>query len=151
MKKILLFAALILGSLMAPAHSASTLRDVTAAIDDSIRIMPNFALGDTRTYRVTAKTDFGEYKHEVTSMDYHLTVESVDPDYYGLYLVINNYNYNESTFPGAKQLLNFFATEGIRFYYNRHSLKVDSIESSRLVNPRSWRQMLTKSLTMHST
>lgn len=134
MKKILLFAALILGSLMAPAHSASTLRDVTAAIDDSIRIMPNFALGDTRTYRVTTKTDF-EYRHDLTSMDYHLTVESVDPDYYGLYLVINNFNYNDSTFPGATQLLNFFATEGIRFYYNRHSLKVDSVESSRLTKP----------------
>ena len=137
MKKILLFAALIIGSLMAQAQSASTLRDVTAALGDSICIMPKFAKGDTRTYHVTAKTQVGEYKNDSTSMDYHLTVESVDPDYYALYLTINNYNYdgNLSGFPDASQLVNFFAKEGIRFHYNRQSLKVDSLDSSRLVNP----------------
>ena len=130
MKKILLLAALILGSLMAQAQSFST-----TAIDDSICIMPNFALGDTRTYRVTIKTDFDEYKHEMSSLDYHLTVESVDADHYGLYLTIDNVNYNESTYPDVRQLIDFFATKGIRFYYNRQSLKVDSTESSGLVNP----------------
>ena len=137
MKKILLFAAIVLSSLVTQAQSASTFREVTVAKGDSIFIMPKFAKGDTRTYRVTAKTHVGEYSNHSTSIDYHMTVESVDPDYYGLYLVINNFNYNESTYPGAGQLFNFFATEGIRFYYNRHShsLRVDSIESSKLVKP----------------
>ena len=137
MKKILLFAALIIGSLVAQAQSASTLRDVTAALGDSICIMPKFAKGDTRIYHVTSKTQVDEYKNDSTSMDYHLTVESVDPNYYGLYLTINNFNSDGDLFgfPDASQLVNFFAKEGIRFRFNRHSLKVDSLDSSRLVNP----------------
>lgn len=135
MKKILLFTAIVLCSLVTLAQPASSSREVVVAIGDSIHIVPKFALGDTRTYRVTTKTQIGENRNDSTSMDYHLTVESVDPDYYGLHLIINNFNYYESTIPGAGQLFNFFATEGIRFYFNRHSLKVDSIESSKLVNP----------------
>ena len=137
MKKILLFAAIVLSSLMTQAQSASAFREVTVAKGDSIFIMPKFAKGDTRTYHVTAKTQVAEYRNDSTSMDYHLTVESVDPNYYGLYLTINNYNNdgNLSGFPDASQLVNFLAEEGIRFHFNRHSLKVDSIDNSRLVNP----------------
>ena len=103
------------------------------AITDSVRIVPNFTLGDTRSYRATVKTEMA--RSDSSSVDYHMKVESVDPDHYGMFMTLDNFVYDQSYYPDSEQLVAFFGAEGFHFYFNRHSLKVDSIDCSNLVKP----------------
>ncbi|MBQ9555479.1 MAG: hypothetical protein IJV05_04575 [Muribaculaceae bacterium] len=135
MKRFLLYVALLLGSLIAQAQPAVEFHDVTAAITDSVRIVPNFSLGDTRSYRATVKTEISEARSDSSSVDYHMKVESVDPDHYGLLLTLDNFDHNPSRFPDTGKLIECCGTEGFHFFFNRHSLKVDSIDCSNLVKP----------------
>ena len=64
-----------------------------------------------------------------------MKVESVDSDHYGMFLILDNFVYDQSYYPDSEQLVEFFGTEGFHFYLNRHSLKVDSIDCSNLVKP----------------
>ena len=133
MKEFLLFAAFLIGSLAVQAQNAVEFHDVTAAITDSVRIVPNFSLGDTRSYRATVKTVMA--RSDSSSVDYHMKVESVDSDHYGMLLTLDNFVYDQSYYPDSEQLVEFFGTEGFHFFFNRHSLKVDSIDCSNLVKP----------------
>ena len=133
MKRILLYVAIMLGSLIAQAQPAVEFHDVTAAITDSVRIVPNYSLGDTRSYRATVKTVMA--RSDSSSVDYHMKVESVDSDHYGMFLTLDNFVYDQSYYPDSEQLVEFFGNEGFHFYFNRHSLKVDSIDCSNLVKP----------------
>lgn len=133
MKRFLLYVATMLGSLIAQAQPAVEFHDVTAAITDSVRIVPNFSLGDSRSYRATVKTVMA--RSDSSSVDYHMKVESVDSDHYGMFLILDNFVYDQSYYPDSEQLVEFFGTEGFHFYLNRHSLKVDSIDCSNLVKP----------------
>ena len=133
MKQILLYVAMLLGSFIAQAQNAVEFHDVTAAITDSVRIVPNFSLGDTRSYRATVKTVMA--RSDSSSVDYHMKVESVDSDHYGMFLILDNFVYDQSYYPDSEQLVEFFGTEGFHFFFNRHSLKVDSIDCSNLVKP----------------
>lgn len=133
MKRILLYVAIMFGSLIAQAQPAVEFHDVTAAITDSVRIVPNFSLGDTRSYRATVKTVMA--RSDSSSVDYHMKVESVDSDHYGMFLTLDNFVYDQSYYPDSEQLVEFFGNEGFHFYFNRLSLKVDSIDCSNLVKP----------------
>lgn len=133
MKRILLYVAIMFGSLIAQAQPAVEFHDVTAAITDSVRIVPNFSLGDTRSYRATVKTVMA--RSDSSSVDYHMKVESVDSDHYGMFLTLDNFVYDQSYYPYSEQLVEFFGNEGFHFYFNRLSLKVDSIDCSNLVKP----------------
>ena len=133
MKRILLYVAIMFGSLIAQAQPAVEFHDVTAAITDSVRIVPNFSLGDSRSYRATVKTVMA--RSDSSSVDYHMKVESVDSDHYGMFLILDNFVYDQSYYPDSEQLVEFFGNEGFHFYFNRHSLKVDSIDCSNLVKP----------------
>ena len=133
MKRILLYLAIMFGSLIAQAQPAVEFHDVTAAITDSVRIVPNFSLGDSRSYRATVKTVMA--RSDSSSVDYHMKVESVDSDHYGMFLTLDNFVYDQSYYPDSEQLVEFFGNEGFHFYFNRHSLKVDSIDCSNLVKP----------------
>ena len=133
MKRILLYVAIMSCSLIAQAQPAVEFHDVTAAITDSVRIVPNFSLGDTRSYRATVKTVMA--RSDSSSVDYHMKVESVDSDHYGMFLILDNFVYDQSYYPDSEQLVEFFGTEGFHFFFNRHSLKVDSIDCSNLVKP----------------
>lgn len=133
MKEFLLFAAILIGSLAVQAQPAVEFHDVTAAITDSVRIVPNFSLGDTRSYRATVKTVMA--RSDSSSVDYHMKVESVDSDHYGMFLTLDNFVYDKLYYPDSEQLVAFFGAEGFHFYFNRHSLKVDSIDYSNLVKP----------------
>lgn len=133
MKQFLLFAAFLIGSLAVQAQNAVEFHDVTAAITDSVRIVPNFSLGDTRSYRATVKTEMA--RSDSSSVDYHMKVESVDSDHYGMFLTLDNFAYDKLYYPDSEQLVAFFGAEGFHFYFNRHSLKVDSIDCSNLVKP----------------
>ena len=133
MKRFLLYVALMLGSLLAQAQPAVDFHDVTAAITDSVRIVPKFSLGDSRSYRATVKTVMA--RSDSSSVDYHMKVESVDSDHYGMFLILDNFVYDQSYYPDSEQLVEFFGNEGFHFYLNRHSLKVDSIDCSNLVKP----------------
>ena len=133
MKRILLYVAIMFGSLIAQAQPAVEFHDVTAALTDSVRIVPNFSLGDTRSYRATVKTVMA--RSDSSSVDYHMKVESVDSDHYGMFLTLDNFVYDQSYYPDSEQLVEFFGNEGFHFYFNRLSLKVDSIDCSNLVKP----------------
>ena len=133
MKEFLLFAAILIGSLAVQAQPAVEFHDVTAAITDSVRIVPNFSLGDTRSYRATVKTEMA--RSDSSSVDYHMKVESVDQDHYGMFLTLDNFAYDKLYYPDSEQLVAFFGAEGFHFFFNRHSLKVDSIDYSNLVKP----------------
>ena len=133
MKRILLYVAIMFCSLIAQAQPAVEFHDVTAAITDSVRIVPNFSLGDTRSYRATVKTVMA--RSDSSSVDYHMKVESVDSDHYGMFLTLDNFVYDQSYYPDSEQLVEFFGNEGFHFYFNRLSLKVDSIDCSNLVKP----------------
>ena len=133
MKEFLLFAAILIGSLAVQAQNAVEFHDVTAAITDSVRIVPNFSLGDTRSYRATVKTVMA--RSDSSSVDYHMKVESVDSDHYGMFMTLDNFAYDKLYHPDSEQLVAFFGSEGFHFYFNRHSLKVDSIDGSNLVKP----------------
>ena len=134
MKRLLLYvAAIMFGSFIAQAQPAVELHDVTAAITDSVRIVPNFSLGDTRSYRATVKTVMA--RSDSSSVDYHMKVESVDSDHYGMFLTLDNIVCDQSDYLNMEQLLGLFVTEGVHFYFNRDSLKVDSIDCSNLVKP----------------
>ena len=133
MKQILLYVAMLLGSFIAQAQNAVEFHDVTAAITDSVRIVPNFSLGDTRSYRATVKTEMA--RSDSSSVDYHMKVESVDSDHYGMFLTLDNFAYDKLYHPDSEQLVAFFGSEGFHFFFNRHSLKVDSIDYSNLVKP----------------
>ena len=133
MKRFLFYVAIMFGSLIAQAQPAVEFHDVTAAITDSVRIVPNFSLGDSRSYRATVKTVMA--RSDSSSVDYHMKVESVDSDHYGMFLILDNFVYDQSYYPDSEQLVEFFGNEGFHFYFNRHSLKVDSIDCSNLVKP----------------
>lgn len=133
MKRFLFYVAILFGSLIAQAQPAVEFHDVTAAIIDSVRIVPNFSLGDSRSYRATVKTVMA--RSDSSSVDYHMKVESVDSDHYGMFLILDNFVYDQSYYPDSEQLVEFFGTEGFHFFFNRHSLKVDSIDCSNLVKP----------------
>ena len=136
MKRLLLYvAAIMFGSFIAQTQPAVELHDVTAAITDSVRIVPKFALGDTRSYRATIKTVMEGSSSDFLSMDYHMKVESVDRDHYGMFLTLDNIVCDQSDYLNMEQLLGLFVTEGVHFYFNRDSLKVDSIDCSNLVKP----------------
>ena len=133
MKRFLFYVAIMFCSLIAQAQPAVEFHDVTAAITDSVRIVPNFSLGETRSYRATVKTVMA--RSDSSSVDYHMKVESVDSDHYGMFLILDNFVYDQSYYPDSEQLVEFFGTEGFHFFFNRHSLKVDSIDCSNLVKP----------------
>ena len=133
MKRFILYVAIMFGSFIAQAQPAVESHDVTAGITDSVRIVPNFSLGDSRSYRATVKTVMA--RSDSSSVDYHMKVESVDSDHYGMFLTLDNFVYDQSYYPDSEQLVEFFGTEGFHFYLNRHSLKVDSIDCSNLVMP----------------
>jgi len=133
MKRFLFYVAIMFGSLIAQAQPAVEFHDVTAAITDSVRIVPNFSLGDTRSYRATVKTVMA--RSDSSSVDYHMKVESVDSDHYGMFLTFDNFVYDQSYYPDSEQLVEFFGNEGFHFFFNRLSLKVDSIDCSNLVKP----------------
>ena len=136
MKRLLLYvAAIMFGSFIAQAQPAVELHDVTAAITDSVRIVPNFAMGDMRSYRATIKTVMEGSSSDFLSMDYHMKVESVDRDHYGMFLTLDNIVCDQSDYLNMEQLLELFGTEGVHFYFNRDSMKVDSIDCSNLVKP----------------
>ena len=135
MKRILLMALLI-GSLA-----------VQAATDDSIRIVPKFDPGDCRTYQITAITHVSGQLSDVlesmnptdtTSVEYQFTVESVTPDHYAMFLKVVNLNKNYNSLWYQEELgplIDFFCSDGFNFYLNRHTLRVDSIDRSGLVQP----------------
>ena len=133
MKRFILYVAIMFGSLIAQAQPAVEFHDATAAITDSVRIVPNFSLGDCRSYRATVKTVMA--RSDSSSVDYHMRVESVDRDYYSMFLTLDNFVYDQSYYPDSEQLVEFFGNEGFHFYFNRLSLKVDSIDCSNLVKP----------------
>ena len=64
-----------------------------------------------------------------------MKVESVDRDHYGMFLTLDNIVCDQSDYLNMEQLLGLFVTEGVHFYFNRDSLKVDSIDCSNLVKP----------------
>ena len=135
MKEFLLFAAFLIGSLAVQAQNAVEFHDVTAAITDSVRIVPNFSLGDTRTYLATFTNHYNDQFDESNSAEYRFTVESVDQDHYGMFMTLDNFAYDKLYHPDSEQLVAFFGAEGFHFFFNRHSLKVDSIDCSNLVKP----------------
>ena len=138
MKRILLYVAIMFGSLIAQAQPAVEFHDVTAAITDSVRIVPKFNVGDTRTYLVTNTTCLaGAYK-DSTSVEYRFTVESVDEDHYAIYFIANNMQYEmpkEIPETETKKILDFFCDKGFRFFINRHDLTVDSVSGADLKEP----------------
>ena len=138
MKRILLYVAIMFGSLIAQAQPAVEFHDVTAAITDSVRIVPMFNVGDTHTYLVTNTTCLaGAYK-DSTSVEYRFTVESVDEDHYAIYFIANNMQYEmPKGIPETetKKILDFFCDKGFRFFINRHDLTVDSVSGADLKEP----------------
>ena len=107
MKQILLYVAMLLGSFIAQAQNAVEFHDVTAAITDSVRIVPNFSLGDTRSYRATVKTEMA--RSDSSSVDYHMKVESVDQDHYGMFLTLDNFAYDKFIIPTLSSWLHSLA------------------------------------------
>ena len=138
MKQLILFVTLIIGSFASQAQSVATLRDATAAVTDSVRIVPKFNVGDTRTYLVTNSTCLeGNYK-DSTSVEYRFTVESVDDNHYAIYFIANNMKYEmPKGIPEAetRMILDFFCDKGFRFFINRHDLTVDSVSGADLKEP----------------
>ena len=138
MKQLLLLVALLIGSLAVQAQSAVESHDVTAAVTDSVRIVPNFNVGDSRTYLVSIVNRFGEQYEEISSVKYHFTVESIDNDHIGMYFIADEMKYEmpqEILTVEAKMILDFFSNKGFRFSLNRHDLTVDSISASELKEP----------------
>ena len=135
MKRFLFYVAIMFCSLIAQAQPAFEFYDVTADITDSVRIVPKFALGDSRSYRATVKTEISESRSDSSSVDYHMKVESADQDHYGMFMTLDNFAYDKLYHPDSEQLVAFFGSEGFHFFFNRHSLKVDSIDYSNLVKP----------------
>ena len=112
--------------------------DATAQANDSIRIVPNFNVGDSRTYLVSIVNRFGEQYEEISSVKYHFTVESIDNDHIGMYFIADEMKYEmpqEIPTVEAKMILDFFSNKGFRFSLNRHDLTVDSISASELKEP----------------
>ena len=138
MKQILLYVAIILGSLIAQAQPAVEFHDVTAAITDSVRIVPNFSLGDTRSYLVTSTNRYNDQFDESNSAEYRFTVESVDQDHYGIFFYLDKMQYEmPENIPTtqAKMLLDMFHDKGFRFSINRNDLTVDSIFYTEFLDP----------------
>lgn len=133
MKRLLLFIIMTAGLAIVQAQSIAASHDVTASITDSVRIVPKFSVGDTRTYLVTNTTrQAGDFK-DSTSVEYRFTVESVDDDHYAIYFIANNM---KSEMPqGMKMILDIFCNKGCRFYINRHDLTVDSVSGDDLKEP----------------
>lgn len=138
MKQLLLFIILTAGLAASQAQSVAVPRDVTVAITDSVRIVPKFNVGDTRTYLVTNTTRLaGDYK-DSTSVEYRFTVESVDQDHYAIYFIANNMKYEmPKGIPEAetRMILDFFCDKGFRFFINRYDLTVDSVSGEDLKEP----------------
>lgn len=138
MKQILLYVAAMLGSLIAQAQPAVEFHDVTAAITDSVRIVPNFSLGDTRTYLATFTNHYNDQFDESNSAEYRFTVESVDQDHYGIFFYLDKMQYEmPENIPTtqAKMLLDMFQDKGFRFSINRKDLTVDSIFYNEFLDP----------------
>lgn len=138
MKQILLYVATMLGSLIAQAQPAVEFHDVTAAITDSVRIVPNFSLGDTRTYLATFTNHYNDQFDESNSAEYRFTVESVDQDHYGIFFYLDKMQYEmPENIPTtqAKMLLDMFQDKGFRFSINRKDLTVDSIFYNEFLDP----------------
>ena len=138
MKRILLYVAIMFGSLIAQAQPAVEFHDVTAAITDSVRIVPNFSLGDTRSYLVTSTNRYNDQFDESHSAEYRFTVESVDQDYYGIFFFLDKMQYEmPENIPTtqAKMLLDMFHDKGFRFVINRNDLTVDSIFYTEFLDP----------------
>ena len=116
MKRLLLYvAAIMFGSFIAQAQPAVELHDVTAAITDSVRIVPNFSLGDTRTYLATFTNHYNDQFDESNSAEYRFTVESVDQDHYGIFFYLDKMQYEmPENIPTtqAKMLLDMFQDKG---------------------------------------
>lgn len=138
MKRLLLFIIMTAALTASQAQTVAVPRDVTAAIGDSVRIVPNFDVGDTRTYLVTNTTRLaGDYK-DSTSVEYRFTVESVDDVHYAIYFIANNMKYEmPKGIPETetKKILDFFCDKGFRFFINRHDLTVDSVSGADLKEP----------------
>lgn len=138
MKQLILFVTLIIGSFASQAQSVAVPRAVTAVVTDSVRIVPKFSVGDTRTYLVTNSTCLaGNYK-DSTSVEYRFTVESVDDDHYAIYFIASNMKYEmPKGIPEAetRMILDFFCDKGFRFFINRHDLTVDSVSGADLKEP----------------
>lgn len=138
MKRLLLFIIMTAALTASQAQTVAVPRDVTAAIGDSVRIVPNFDVGDTRTYLVTNTTRLaGDYK-DSTSVEYRFTVESVDDVHYAIYFIANNMKYEmPKGIPEAetRMILDFFCDKGFRFFINRHDLTVDSVSGADLKEP----------------
>ena len=138
MKRFILYVAIMFGSLIAQAQPAVEFHDVTAAITDSVRIVPNFSLGDTRSYLVTSTNRYNDQFDESHSAEYRFTVESVDQDYYGIFFFLDKMQYEmPENIPTtqAKMLLDMFHDKGFRFLINRNDLTVDSIFYTEFLDP----------------
>ena len=138
MKRILFYVAIMFGSLIAQAQPAVEFHDATAAIGDSVRIVPKFALGDSRSYLVTSTNYYNDQFEGSNSAEYRFTVESVDQDHYGIYLFMDKMQYEmpeNILTTQAKMLLDMFHDKGFRFSINRNDLTVDSIFYTEFLDP----------------
>ena len=52
-----------------------------------------------------------------------------------MFMTLDNFAYDKLYHPDSEQLVAFFGSEGFHFFFNRHSLKVDSIDCSNLEKP----------------
>ena len=112
--------------------------DAIAQANDSIRIVPNFNVGDSRTYLVTTVNEMKDLYTEVTSVEYRFTVESVDENHYGIYFIAQNMKFEmPKGIPESetRRVLDFFCDKGFTFFFNRHELSVDSVCGSELKEP----------------
>lgn len=93
--------------------------DAIAQANDSIRIVPNFNVGDSRTYLVTTVNEMKDLYTEVTSVEYRFTVESVDENHYGIYFIAQNMKFEmPKGIPESetRRVLDFFCDKGFTFF-----------------------------------
>lgn len=126
----------------------ATALNAQAAVD-SVRIVPRFNVGDSRTFHVTTVNRLEGAYTETVSANHRFTVLSADEDHYGILFITDSVQREipegvpESQ---AYQFMDFFCNTGYKFFINRHTLAVDSVSGNEIKEP--LRNYLTKFYTM---
>lgn len=116
---------------------------------DSVRIVPRFSVGDSRTYHVTTVNRLEGAYTETVSANHRFTVVSADEARYGILFITDSVQREipdgipESE---AYKFMDFFCNTGFKFFINRHTLAMDSVSGNEIKEP--LRNYLTKVYTM---
>jgi len=116
---------------------------------DSVRIVPRFNVGDSRTYHITTVNRLEGAYTETVSANHRFTVVSADENHYGILFITDSVQREiPDGIPDSEayRLMDFFTNTGYRFFINRHTLAVDSVSGDEIKEP--LRNYLTKVYTM---